>query len=93
MDIPAQSESYVNLKDHKENYRNNPSFRLINTNKGNLGIVSQKVLQRTNENLRVKLKVNQWRSTQDVLNWFNSIENKLRKHFIQLDIVDFYPSI
>ena len=58
MDVPAQSESYVNLKDHKENYRNNPSFRLINTNKGNLGIVSQKILQRTNENLRVKLKVN-----------------------------------
>ena len=93
MDVPAQSDSYINLKDHKPNYRNSPLFRLINTNKGNLGIVSQQILQDVNNELRTSLGLNQWRSTQDVLTWFENIGEKQRKHFIQFDIVDFYPSI
>ena len=35
----------------------------------------------------------QWRSTQDVLNWFKKIKCKGRKHFIKFDIEAFYPSI
>ena len=93
IDVPAQSEAYINLKDHKPNFRNNPSFRLLNTNKGNLGLISQKILKRVNGNIRSILEVNQWTNTQDVLKWFNSIQNKTKKHFIQFDIVDYYPSI
>ena len=57
MDVPAQSEAYINLKDHKPNFRNNPSFRLLNTNKGNLGLISQKILKRINGNLRSNLEM------------------------------------
>ena len=46
-----------------------------------------------NKNLVKSLKVNQWRSTDSVINWFNAIENKSQCFFIQLDIVEFYPSI
>ena len=35
----------------------------------------------------------QWRSTSDTLNWFKNLKNKTRLKFLQLDIVDFYPSI
>ena len=37
--------------------------------------------------------MNQWRSTQEVLSWFKNIQNKQKNHFIQFDIVEFYPSI
>ena len=37
--------------------------------------------------------LNQWQSTQQVINWFKNIENKSRKQLLQLDIKDFYPSI
>ena len=93
MDIPSNEESYLTLKDHKPNFRNNPKFRLIDPNKTELGKVSKNILQRVNDELRSKLNVNQWRSSEDVIKWFTQIQNKGRKNFIQYDIVDFYPSI
>ena len=46
-----------------------------------------------NKNLVKSLKVNQWRNSDSVINWFNAVENKFQCFFIQLDIVEFYPSI
>ena len=46
-----------------------------------------------NKNLVKSLKVNQWRNLDSVINWFNAIDNKSLCFFIQLDIVEFYPSI
>ena len=37
--------------------------------------------------------MNQWRNADSVSNWFNAIENKSKCFFIQLHIVEFYPSI
>ncbi len=37
--------------------------------------------------------INQWKNTAQVLNWFNSIDNKQQYAFIAFDVVDFYPSI
>ena len=37
--------------------------------------------------------LNQWKSTDAVLKWFNNIPNKQSHSFITFDIVDFYPSI
>ena len=39
------------------------------------------------------LNVNQWRNTQNVIEWFGNIKEKNRHSFISFDIVDFYPSI
>ena len=39
------------------------------------------------------LKVNQWKNTDSVINWFSAIENKPQCALIQLDITEFYPSI
>ena len=39
------------------------------------------------------MNVNQWSDTQNVIEWFGSIEEKTRHSFISFDLVDFYPSI
>ena len=67
IEIPAKSEAYITLKDNKENFHNNPKCRLLNPNKSNIGQPSKHILQRINNNLRSKLNLNQWRSTQDVI--------------------------
>ena len=38
------------------------------------------------------LKFNQWKNTESVINWFNTIENKPQCVLIQLEITEFYPS-
>ena len=38
-------------------------------------------------------KLNLWRNTQSVLEWYNSIDTKNQLDFIVFDIVEFYPSI
>ena len=93
MDVPAESEAYVQLKDHKPNYRNNPTFRLLNPNKSELGKIAKQKLQNINETLRIQHQFNQWRKTTDALDWFKNLESKNNCHFIQFDICEFYPSI
>jgi hypothetical protein len=84
------------IKDHKENFENNPKCRLINPAKRESGKLSKVILDKINSNLRQKLNSNQWRNTQQVISWFGNINDKgdKDKHsFISFDIVDFYPSI
>ena len=51
------------------------------------------ILQEVNEQIRNQIGLQQWRSTGDALNWFKQLDNKRSLKFLQLDIVDFYPSI
>ena len=46
-----------------------------------------------NNEIRSKLNLQQWRSTQDTIEWFNKLSITEDSVFIQLDIEDFYPSI
>ena len=89
----AKKNAYVTLKDHKENFPNVVKCRLINPAKSNIGKISQQLLKGINSQIREHLNLQQWRSTADTLNWFKNLKNKTRLKFIQLDIVDFYPSI
>ena len=41
----------------------------------------------------LKVNVNQWRNTQNVIEWFGNIEQKSGHSFISFEIVDFYLSI
>ena len=86
-------EAFISLKDHKENFENNPKCRLINLAKSDSGKISKLILDKVNTHLRTILNVNQWRNTQNVIEWFGNIEQKSRHSFISFDIVDFYPSI
>ena len=89
----AQTPAYITLKDHKENFQSNPSCRLINQSKAELGRISKIILDRINNELLSKLNYNQWKNTDNVINWFKNITDKKHCKCIQLDIKEFYPSI
>ena len=42
IDTVPKSEAFITLKDHKDNFNNNPQTRLINPNKSQIGKVSNK---------------------------------------------------
>ena len=86
-------EAFISLKDHKENFENNPKCRLINPAKSESGKLSKIILDKINSNLRKILNLNQRKNTQNVIEWFGNIKEKHRHNFISFDIVDFYPSI
>ena len=93
MEKYANRNAYITLKDHKENFINNPKCRLINPAKSEVGLVSKKILERINTDIRNKTKSNQWRNTASVITWFTKIEHKDKSKFMKFDIVDYYPSI
>ena len=50
-------------------------------------------LDKINSRLRTKTSLNQWKSTDDVLKWFEAIPDKQDKKFLKYDITNFYPDI
>jgi hypothetical protein len=88
-----KQEAFITIKDHKENFEVNPTYRLINPAKSELGKVSKIILDNINNTIRTKLKINQWKNTQSVIKWFNNISNKTQYSFLTFDITEFYPSI
>ena len=89
----ANKSCYITIKDHKEDFPSNVKCRLINPAKSNIGIIGKQIISKINETIRTKLKLQQWRCTSDMLDWFKNLENKPEHTLLQLDIVDFYPSI
>ena len=49
------------------------------------------MLDRINRDIKDKCSVNQWKSTKDVLDWFNNLNNKSTLSFLVFDIVEYYP--
>ena len=89
----AETEAFITIKDHKENFENQKPCRLLIPSKSEIGHVSKVYLDQINKNIRTSLKLNQWKNTTNVIHWFEKIENKDTCTFVQLDIKDFYPSI
>ena len=54
----AKREAFITLKDHKTNFANNPTCRLINPTKSEIGKISKQLLDRINTTLVSKLKLN-----------------------------------
>ena len=81
------------LKDHKDNFANNPQVRLINPVKNELGRISKFILDKINLAIREHFSFNQWKNTQNVIDWFNKIPNKKVHKFVVFDIKEFYPLI
>ena len=89
----SQRQAFLTLKDHKPNFQNVQTCRLLNPTKSEIGQISKKVLEKIISTVREKTKFNQWRNTQAVIDWFKGIKDKKRFKFVQFDIVEFYPSI
>ena len=93
VEVLAQKEAFITLKDHKPNFDNKPTCRLINPTKSEIGQVSKSILERIVRNTVKSTGVNLWKSTRDVLNWYRNSHTNQKSSFINFDIIDFYPSI
>ena len=82
IDHLPKPETFITLKDHKDNFFNKPSCRLINPTKNELGKISKKIIEQINQEVLKKTDVSQWKITSNVINWFNNIENKNDRSFI-----------
>ena len=59
LDINEESNCFFTLKDHQENFQNNPTVRLINPAKNEIVRISKVILDKINSSLIEQLKVNQ----------------------------------
>ena len=57
----------MTLKDHKDNFRSNPTRGLINPSKNKLGKVSKQLLEKINSDFVEKLQFNQLGHTNTAL--------------------------
>ena len=88
-----ESESYITIKDHKEDFTLKVSCRLINPSKSDIGKISKHVLDKVNQKLLSVTEVNQWKNSHSVIEWFKNIRNKSNASFFVFDIESFYHSI
>ena len=93
IEMHGDNSAFITIKDHKPHFEDNPKCRLINPAKSDMGKVSKQILEKLNKEIRETTGLKQWRSTQDALAWFNQLPEKKHLKFLQLDIVEFYPSI
>ena len=80
---------YVTLGDHKPDFINNPTCRLINPCKTEIGIISKNILDLIYHEITQATKVNLWKTTKDTIEWFKDIPEKEKHSFITFDICDF----
>ena len=95
IDRMALETAFITIKDHKPNFPERLSFRLINPAKSQVGKISKIILERLNKEIREKLCLNQWKSSNETLDWYKNVclNNTNGLKFIQCDIANFYPSI
>ena len=91
--VLEESPAFITIKDHKPNFPNKITCRLLNPCKSNIGKISKQHLEMINNEIRNVKQTNQWRNTTSVIDWFKKINEKSNSHFIKFDIVSFYPSI
>ena len=93
IEINGENNCFFTLKDHKDNFSNNPQVRLIYPAKNDLGRRSKVILDKISLAIREYFSFNQWKNTQNVINWFKKISNKKVHKFVVFNIKEFYPSI
>ena len=76
IDKLSHNESYITLKDHKINIQNNPKVRLINPAKTQIGKISKTYIEQINVRTLELSNLFQWKSTIDVIDWFQRIKKK-----------------
>ena len=59
VETTAMKEAFITLKDHKENFLNKPTCRLINPSKSEIGKISKQLLEEINRKLVNIKEVNQ----------------------------------
>ena len=68
-----ESECYITVKDHKEDFPHKISCRLINPSKSDIGKRSKIIPDKINSDVLSSVQVNQWKNSQAVIEWFKNI--------------------
>ena len=76
MEVYCPSEAFFTIKDHKEDFPSKIKVRVINPAKTDVGRISKQYLQNIVTEVNMKLKLNQWRSSTEVKQWFRNIRSK-----------------
>ena len=61
MFVNGKQNCFIALKDQKPNFQNNPTVRLFNPAKNELGRIIETISDKINVNLRNSLHLNQWK--------------------------------
>ena len=76
--VIAEKPAFITIKDHKPHFPNNIQCRLLNPCKSQVGKISKEYLECMNSKIRESANLNQWRNTNEVIEWFKQIPNKTR---------------
>ena len=93
MQIPNKTASSFSQKVVCSFSQQNSVPRLISPSKSDIERTSKQMLDKINLKLTSDTKVNQWKNSTSVIEWFNGILNKNQHRFVAFDIESFYPSI
>ena len=88
-----ENESYISIKDHKDNFPYKISCRLINPSNSDIGKISKVIIDKINTKLLEVSKVKQWKNTQSVIDWYINIRGKRNSSFVVFDTENLYASI
>ena len=88
-----KTEAYITIKDNKDEFPNKIPCRLINPSKSNVGKISRTIFDTINKNVVRSTKIDHWKSTSNVLDWYAKYTNKSKASFVQFDIENVNPSI
>ena len=89
----VKRQCFVTFKDHKDDFRVNPKYRLLYPTKSELGKLSKDILQQISTNMRTALNVYRWQNSSVVIKQFKNIKNKNLHTFTVFSIEKSYPSI
>ena len=92
MEVITEKEAFITVKDYKPDFTNKPC-RLINPAMSEVGIISKQILEKVNDTVRSTSGLQQWKSINSVIDWFNGLSDRTSLKFLKFDIVEFYPSI
>ena len=85
MEKVQESQCYITVKDHKEDFPHKISCRMINPSKSDIGKISKIIPDKINSNAVSSVQVNQWKKSQAVVEWFTKIQNKNNASFVAFE--------
>ena len=66
---------------------------MINPTKTNVAKVTKRIFNKLIDRMKSVMKLNQWKHTHSVINWFSNIKGKCKHIFIKFNVIDLYPCI
>ena len=84
-----ENKTYITIKDHKENFPNKISCRLINQSKSDIEKIGKTILDKIIIKIVPLTNVNQWKNSTSVTEWYKTIPNKDQYRYIIFDIEKF----